>query len=166
MLPGFWQYIQISSEMLYRVANVFRGIQVKFAQLKNVLCALCNCVHKQEMDSKTWTKSTVSRTRTEPGKAVLIYYMGESRFISQRSCSCFLIRKIKIRIFSPSTLGRVGNKLKPVLSGYILSSPRVVTNICQYQQICSVVHLPYLCCYHNLQLIVRDGVMLRSPYIT
>lgn len=52
------------------------GIQVKFAQLRNVLWALCYCVYKQEMDSKKWTKSTVSRARVESGKAMLIHYHG------------------------------------------------------------------------------------------
>lgn len=80
--------------MLYRVANVFRGIQVKFAQLKNVLCAPCNCVYKQEMDSKTWTKSTVSRTRAEPGKAVLIYYVG-GKVASSLSAPVFLSEKLR-----------------------------------------------------------------------
>lgn len=51
------------------------GIQVRFAQLRNVLWALCNCVYKQKMDSKERRKSTVSRPRAEM-KVMLVHYHG------------------------------------------------------------------------------------------
>lgn len=114
--------------------------------------------------SRKWIPRHGQSQQQNKGRAregsVDLLHGGKSLHLSALPFSCPKI----IRILSLSTLGRVGNKLKPVLPGYILTSPRVVTNICQYQQICLVVHLPYLCCHRNLQLIVRDGVMLGSPY--